>query len=254
MEFRIEQFEKVESTNIGIKCALEAGEPEGLVWRSRVQTGGYGRQGRTWSSPEGGLYQSVLLRPQVPLENLPTLSLVVALCVCDATRCFFGLDEEEVQVKWPNDVVSARGKLAGLSLEAHAGGVCLGMGVNVFRPASEQPVGGKNTPAYVEDMLLSGTLPERGSAEATALIGKFGDELLYALGNRYDLWQREGFAPFANVYRGCNDLRGRLVKLVTLDGSVIVEGEVEDVDDAGRLLVATAQGIVPVSSGEAHIM
>ena len=64
----------------------------------------------------------------------------------------------------------------------------------------------------------------------------------------------EGFAPFANAYRGCNDLRGRLVKLVTLDGSVIVEGEVEDVDDAGRLLVATAQGIVPVSSGEAHIV
>lgn len=45
-----------------MKRALEAGEPEGLALRARRQTGGYGRQGRAWASPEGGLYLSLLLR------------------------------------------------------------------------------------------------------------------------------------------------------------------------------------------------
>ena len=254
IQYRIESFESVESTNLGIMRALESGEPEGLVWRARVQTGGYGRQGRSWSSPEGGLYQSMLLRPQVAVAELPTLSLVVALGVRSTIQCFFKLDEEEVQVKWPNDVICARGKLAGISLEAHAGGVCLGTGVNVFRPACEQPVGGKNTPAYVEDLLLEGTLPERGSAEADKLINAFGDELLQALENMHDLWQREGFAPFANAYRGYNDLRARRVRLVNLDGSVLAEGKAEDIDDQGRLLVATADGLQTISSGEVHIV
>lgn len=81
MEFRVECLEAVGSTNEVVKEALEAGEPEGLAVRARRQTGGYGRQGRTWASPEGGLYMSLLLRPSVPSAQLPTLSLVVGLAV-----------------------------------------------------------------------------------------------------------------------------------------------------------------------------
>ena len=64
-----------------VKRALEAGEPEGLVVRALRQVSGYGRQGRSWTSPEGGLYCSLLLRPQVAPRELPTLSLVVGMAV-----------------------------------------------------------------------------------------------------------------------------------------------------------------------------
>ena len=136
LEFRIERFDEVDSTNLGIMRALEAGEPEGLVWRARVQTGGYGRQGRSWSSPEGGLYQSLLLRPDVPLAQLPTLAPLVALSVREALLEMSGVAREVILVKWPNDVVCAAGKLVGISLEVHAGGVCVGIGVNVRRRSS----------------------------------------------------------------------------------------------------------------------
>ena len=77
--FRIEVHDEVTSTNLEVKRALRAGESEGLVVRAYRQSGGYGRQGRSWASPLGGLYCSWLLRPFVSPGQLPTLSLVVAL-------------------------------------------------------------------------------------------------------------------------------------------------------------------------------
>ena len=59
--------------------AIEDGEPEGLAIRAYRQTGGYGRQGRAWKSPRGGMYESILLRPEVEMRELPTLALVVAI-------------------------------------------------------------------------------------------------------------------------------------------------------------------------------
>ena len=79
--FACESFETVTSTNDLIKRAIEEGQPEGLAVRGLRQTAGYGRQGRAWESPIGGMYQSFLLRPEVPPTQLPTLSLLVGLAV-----------------------------------------------------------------------------------------------------------------------------------------------------------------------------
>ena len=69
-------LDEVASTNEIVKNALREGKAEGLVVRARRQSGGYGRQGRPWDSPEGGLYMSLLLRPDVAGSGLATLSLV----------------------------------------------------------------------------------------------------------------------------------------------------------------------------------
>ena len=61
--FNVANFGEVTSTNEQVKNALRAHANEGYVCRAHKQTGGYGRQGRYWTSPEGGLYQSALLRP-----------------------------------------------------------------------------------------------------------------------------------------------------------------------------------------------
>ena len=152
LPFRVRSFEEVTSTNEMVKRALDDGETEGLVVRARRQTAGYGRQGRRWTSPEGGLYCSLLLRPQVAPTLLPTLSLVVGLAV---RRALAGLASQaelaRILVKWPNDVVAEAGKLCGISLEGHGGGVCAGVGVNVRPPAERPEVGGKNRAAYVAD-------------------------------------------------------------------------------------------------------
>ncbi|MBQ3300974.1 MAG: biotin--[Eggerthellaceae bacterium] len=287
--FRIERFESVASTNEGIKRALEQGEPEGLVWRAVEQTGGYGRQGRAWSSPAGGSYQSLLLRPQVPVTQLPTLGLIAALSVRAAIARFVDDDISTVMVKWPNDVVCAAGKLSGISCETHAGGVCVGIGVNVLRPEECVPVGGKYMPAYLCDLAGgTGSLEaacadrsaldvladcEYGGGTETADDGRAGfsvfdagdsralRDVVEAVGNavlsefaiRYEIWQCEGFAAFLEEYRSCGSLTGRDVRIEAIDGSLLSSGRVVGVDEDGRLLLDTAGGIVPVSSGETHI-
>ena len=241
--YRVQRFEVVDSTNNVIKRACEQGEPEGLVCRALEQTGGYGRQGRAWSSPRGGSYQSLLLRPNVPVAQLPTLGLIAALAVREALLKVGCLEDASISVKWPNDVVCAAGKLAGISNELHAGGICLGIGVNVMRPAATDAVSGKNIPAYLAE--LTNALP----SDTYEAIDTVGDAVLSAFEERYALWQREGFAVFASEFNNASSLNGQAVDVVDMGGALLASGTVDGVDDQGRLVV---DGI-PVSSGEAHI-
>lgn len=78
---------KTESTNVDVRRALEEGRPEGYAVMARTQSGGYGRRGNAWASPEGGLYLSLLLRPTRPLADWPTLSLLAAIAVLRAVGC-----------------------------------------------------------------------------------------------------------------------------------------------------------------------
>ncbi|MFQ9179806.1 MAG: biotin--[acetyl-CoA-carboxylase] ligase [Eggerthella lenta] len=114
--FRIALHEEVASTNDEVKRALEAGEPEGLVVRALRQVSGYGRQGRSWTSPEGGLYCSLLLRPQVAPRELPTLSLVVGMAVRRALVALAGARAEEaVRIKLPTMGAGTKGALCTIS-------------------------------------------------------------------------------------------------------------------------------------------
>ena len=133
-------LDEVTSTNEVVKNALREGKAEGLIVRARRQLSGYGRQGREWDSPEGGLYMSILLRPDVAGSGLATLSLVVGLSVQRALGQVAAPQfEDGIQVKWPNDVIYMPAdcqradeyrKLCGISLEACGGGVCVGIGIS----------------------------------------------------------------------------------------------------------------------------
>lgn len=274
MEFRVENLEAVGSTNDEVKRALEAGEPEGYAVRARRQTGGYGRQGRFWASPEGGMYLSVLLRPDVPPAQLPTLSLVVGLAVRRALASLVTLEEgRRIQVKWPNDVVYANGdaagaagtasasvpapaarpfrKLCGISLEVHGGGVCVGIGVNVHPPAAPlapAALPGKNVPAYLADLGFGFT------CEARAAVDEVAAAVLGELGPLYERWAREGLAPLVAEYDAHAALTGRALTMVDRNDAVLAEGVAAGIDDQGRLLLRRPDGdLVPMASGEAHI-
>lgn len=270
MEFRVECLEAVGSTNEVVKEALEAGEPEGLAVRARRQTGGYGRQGRTWASPEGGLYMSLLLRPSVPSAQLPTLSLVVGLAVRRALASLVTLAEaRRIQVKWPNDVVYAEApadgapgasgvpgaggkafrKLCGISLEAHGGGVCVGIGVNVLPPARPAELPGKNAPAYLADLGYGFTCEARGAVDEVAAA------VLRELAPLYERWEAAGLGPLVPEYDACAALAGRALTVADRNGAVLAEGTAVGIDGHGRLLIRRLDGTErPVSSGEAHVL
>lgn len=243
--FRVLLLDEVSSTNDEVKRALDDGEPEGLVVRALRQVAGYGRQGRAWISPAGGLYCSLLLRPQVEPRELPTLSLVVGMAVRRALVALAGdAAAQSVRIKWPNDVVCERGKLCGISLEAHGGGVCVGVGVNVLPPDERPDVGGKNRAAYVADLVSA----------APPSIETVLDAFLAAFSPLYDEWTRAGFAALVDEFNAHASLIGRTVSVVDRAGSTLAEGAVRRIDAQGRLVLLDASGAeTPVSSGEAHL-
>jgi BirA family biotin operon repressor/biotin-[acetyl-CoA-carboxylase] ligase len=133
---------------------LRADGPQGGVVIAARQTAGRGRAGRTWSSPEGGLWMSVLARPGIPAAHVGRLSVALALATAEAVRVAAGL---EVGVKWPNDVVWEGKKLAGVLGETeHARGVIaravLSVGVNANLRLADLPAEIRATATTLREM------------------------------------------------------------------------------------------------------
>lgn len=127
------------STNDDLLEELRSGAPNGRVLIADQQMGGRGRVGHSWHSPAGvNLYMSVLLRPRLDdVAALTPLALVAGLAVAESIRASTGVD---AKVKWPNDVLIGRRKVAGILMEAaesRSGGPALviGIGLNVNQRA-----------------------------------------------------------------------------------------------------------------------
>lgn len=131
----IEVFDELESTNAAMKARGRAGALHGAALRARVQTAGRGQRAHTWSSPEGGLYLSILIRPEVPRDALPGLPVA---CALGALRALREAGCPRASLKWPNDIVVGRRKLAGMLTELSSSkeGVfaVYGIGVNMKAP------------------------------------------------------------------------------------------------------------------------
>jgi len=131
----VEVHERIGSTNDRVAELAAEGAPEGTLVVARLQTAGRGRRGRTWASPEGGLYFSFLLRPseEALRSGLPA-TLVAGLALCQALE---GLTPPEAQpeLKWPNDVLIQGKKVSGIlgemSRDDAGPSLVLGLGVNV---------------------------------------------------------------------------------------------------------------------------
>lgn len=245
--WKVHAYGEVSSTNDVVKRALREGEAEGFCATALYQEGGYGRQGRRWASPVGGLYTSFALKPT--RTNLPSLSLVVSLAVRDALIEMASLSD--VVVKWPNDVLRGTNKMCGISLEAVAGGVCIGVGINVFPPYNAVQVGGKYQAAYLSfDRISESDLTMAQRAYMTEVLGS----LLRCMEIRYQGWQAFGFEVYHEEYNALLAYKGHQATLETIDGTTLLSGVIHSVDSEGRLLIQTQEGrMVPAVSGEVHI-
>ena len=137
------------STNADLLQEARAGAAEGLVLAAETQTAGRGRLGRSWSSPpRAALACSVLLRPAaVPPAARGWLPLLTGIAVAAALRAEAGVP---AGLKWPNDVLVADRKIAGILAEAHDDAIVVGIGLNVTLTAAELPVTGA-TSLLLED-------------------------------------------------------------------------------------------------------
>ncbi len=238
MRFRVEHHATVTSTNELARAAAERGEPPGLWILAREQRAGRGRQGRSWLSPPGNFYGSLLLRPRRPLGECATLSLVAALAVAEAVEASCA-GRVRPTLKWPNDVLVAGAKLAGILPEAiaaadgSAAALILGIGVNLAW--------------HPEDLGRPATslraLGEPGITPETFLAALEGP-----LSARLESWEKAGFTALRETWCARAVGLGEPVQLVL--GQQVHTGRLVEVAGDGSVLLETADGRRRFTTGE----
>jgi BirA family biotin operon repressor/biotin-[acetyl-CoA-carboxylase] ligase len=223
---------KIDSTNRLAKNLAEQGECAGTVVIADFQTAGRGRRERRWVSPAGdNLLFSLILRPDAsPLALLP-LSLAISLAIADGLG---ELLDTDVQVKWPNDVVTSQGKICGILSESSTGAgrmayVIVGIGINVNMTPEQFPDG---APA-ASCLSLGGTVYERADVLA---------DTLNRLEPVYGEFMSSGFAPLVERYKSRLSLMHRTVRFERDKRFSL--GEVSDVQHDGGLVIRTGDGSV----------
>jgi BirA family biotin operon repressor/biotin-[acetyl-CoA-carboxylase] ligase len=209
---------------------LGADLPEGTVATADHQTAGRGRLGRAWiEAPGTSVLCSVLLRP--PAERpVQQLSLVCGVATALAVEAATGL---AAQIKWPNDVMLNRRKVAGVLAEASGATVVLGIGVNVNQTAGQLPPDARVPAGSLRS--LTGCEHDRERLLAT---------LLEQLDDAYGRWKERGLDGVFDDLGSRDFLRGRRLRVGA------VEGVGGGIDRDGRLLV----GHTPVESGEVELL
>jgi BirA family biotin operon repressor/biotin-[acetyl-CoA-carboxylase] ligase len=240
----VHRFESVSSTNDVAVGMAEEGAPEGTVVIALEQTAGKGRYGRHWVSPAGGLYLSIILRPDVPFDKLWQTAFVSSLAACEAIGEVSGLD---ARIKWPNDVLLNGRKVCGILVEARGTSVqgsrfkvqssrfkvrgsisaVVGIGANVNNEAF---------PAEIAETATSIAL-EVGHPISMA---KAEESLLSRLGARYEHYVQDGFDPILEAWRILDCTAGRRVEVNTPEG--LVAGTALEVDSSGDLILQRDDG------------
>jgi BirA family transcriptional regulator, biotin operon repressor / biotin---[acetyl-CoA-carboxylase] ligase len=214
---------------------LGSGLPEGAVATTDHQTAGRGRLGRTWEEAPGtAVLVSVLLRP--PAERrAPELSLVAAVATAEAVEAATGLS---AQIKWPNDVMLDRRKVAGILSEMRGTEVVVGVGVNVNQTRAQLPTD-THTPA-ASLRTVTGREHDRDAVRET---------LLARLDEAYGRWREGGLDAIYDGLGARDFLRGRTLRH---DGAVATAVMV---DRDGRLVLDLPGGERrAVESGEVELL
>jgi BirA family transcriptional regulator, biotin operon repressor / biotin---[acetyl-CoA-carboxylase] ligase len=230
-EVRRVAHEEIGSTNSEALKLAEAGAPEFTLVTARRQTAGRGRRGRAWTSPNGNLFASVVLRPQRPLATVSQLSFVAALAVGELLD---GLGVRgRVGLKWPNDVLIDGAKVSGILLEAGEGHVVAGIGVNL----AHYPVG---TAYPTTSVAVAG-----GQIDVERALGHLAASLI----GWYRRWLDDGFEPVRAAWLARAHGLGHEVRITRHDGGTD-SGVFSAVDESGALVLTGAGGSRKITAGD----
>ncbi|MGH7370813.1 MAG: biotin--[acetyl-CoA-carboxylase] ligase [Candidatus Methylomirabilales bacterium] len=236
-------YKEVGSTNLIAQELGRKGEGEGTVVVADAQTAGLGRAGKSWFSPPGvNLYLSVLLRPPVLAREATLLSLVGAVATTEAMRREGAL----AFIKWPNDVLIERRKVAGILAEAdfrgeHIDFAVLGIGVNlnVSRAVLKKGLG----------KVAEGATSLKEAMGKELDRGRFAVALLSQLEAWYQRYLQGRREAILKAWLERSIMMGRRIQ-VKVNGRILT-GIVWGLDEYGLLLLRTDKGRVEtITTGE----
>ena len=232
------------STNDDLKALAKQGAPHGTVLMADRQTGGHGRMGRSFHSPEGsGIYMSILLRPNCAPTELMHLTCATAVAMCDAVEDACGL---RPGIKWTNDLVFGKRKLGGILTELGLNKkgmvdyAIIGVGINCTQQASDFP---EEIQGFAGSLAMVSQSQIDRAKVAAAMLEQFHVMSCTLLSGR--------FATLRQYRRDCVTL-GQEVSI--LRGDSVSHGLALSVDEEGALIVRYEDGTeAAVNSGEVSI-
>jgi BirA family biotin operon repressor/biotin-[acetyl-CoA-carboxylase] ligase len=239
--WNIQFHESLDSTNRLALASIHSyweknRSPHALVIVAEKQTAGRGQHGRTWESPPGGLYLSVIVEHLLP-DRRDKLALIAGVAVATALR---KATQIKVSLRWPNDIILAGKKLGGILCEAAAEGDrwagVIGIGLNINTHLGELPKSLQRTATSLFDH--DGNHHDPRQIEKSVL-----DELAQTLQIAYE----EGLLPIIEKARKMDTLRGTTIEIE--DAGKTHTGTAAGLGDSGELLLQTPTGIHPFPTG-----
>src|SRR5467141_2237458 len=247
--YRLAAFDSIGSTNVEAMSRARDGERGPIWFVTSEQTAGRGRRSRPWIAPRGNLASSILEVIDVSPAVAATLGFAAGLALeaalqkvsVEASLRAAGSDFMKFSLKWPNDVLAGRQKLAGILLEAEAMpdnrlAVVVGIGTNVVAAPEGTP-----TPATS----LAALGVNIGAEELFAVLSDSWAEF-------HAIWdQGRGFGEIRRLWLERAAGLGQPVAIQS--GSAIVEGTFDTIDEQGCMIVRTVDGKrIPIAAGDVY--
>ncbi|MGB3744041.1 MAG: biotin--[acetyl-CoA-carboxylase] ligase [Xanthobacteraceae bacterium] len=249
-EVRLKTLAAIGSTNAQARLWAQRGERGPLWITATAQSEGRGRHGRAWISPPGNLYASLLLSDPSPFEHAPQLAFVAALALRDAIVAEAAALTPQLAFKWPNDLLLAGDKCAGILIEGDAAldgeeaqapkrlTVIVGIGVN----CTSHPPRSSGTGSFpATDLQAHG---------AEIMPAQLFRRLSATMCRRLAQWDRShGFAAILADWLAC--ARGIGEQITVRNNGAEVQGRFVGLDQAGRLLLELRNGtLTKISAGD----
>jgi BirA family biotin operon repressor/biotin-[acetyl-CoA-carboxylase] ligase len=229
--FMVRHFDTIGSTNDEARRLAGDGAAHGTVIHADEQTAGRGRLARTWFSPPGNLYLSILLRLNLPPDRMAEISFLTAVAVAETVEKLLPRRIRPV-LKWPNDVLVADAKISGILIESQDDAIIVGIGLNVLEAPAN--AGYKTT-----TLVANGGIASVDSAR---------DILLDRLGVNLGLWRAGGFAPIRDAWMARSYPVGSAIRVNA--GGAPLSGAFAGLDQDGALLLDTPAGRQRILAGD----
>ena len=231
-------LEEVDSTNNYAK-KISISERGDVLIAAKRQTAGKGRMGRTFFSPESGIYMSLLLHPDFPVERTDQITGMAAVAVSRAVAKVFGI---ETHIKWVNDIYIGNKKVGGILCEGAINPDCgkfeyvvLGVGVNLARPEGDFP-------DEIKD--IAAALKEKVSDRERQMFLDCFIKMFYEI--------YSGESEYISEYKDRSNVLGKEIEYIS--GGKLQRGTAEDITDDARLVIKDKSGIKTLNSGEIKIL
>lgn len=227
----IHYFKEVDSTNEVAKYLAEEGAEEGVAVIAETQNRGKASRGKTWISPPGGVWMTIILRPDIPPSKAPQLTLVTGVAVAETLKKECKLD---VSIKWPNDILIGKKKVCGILTEVSANmdrvnyivvGIGIDMNVDVSQFLSELEKGATSLKNELDTEINGALLVQRFLLEFEKVYKKF---------------KEDRFPELLNDWRALSSTIGTNVEVRTRGKTV--RGEAVGINKDGVLILELEDG------------